>query len=302
MENWTEQLRQAFPGAEIREQEPMSRHTSFQVGGPAAVWAEPGTGEELAELQAFCRQHNIPCALVGRGSNLLVGDKGYPGVLIHIGERLSRCQVEGTEIWAEAGISLGALARKACGAGLSGLEFAAGIPGSLGGAVFMNAGAYGGEMKDVLTEVRILDAEGRLRWIPAEQMELGYRTSAAQSRGYGILEARLRLREGDPQAIQERMAELMAQRKAKQPLEYPSAGSTFKRPEGFFAGKLIQDAGLAGYSVGGAQVSAKHCGFVINRGGATAAEIRELCRQVAERVRERFGVELELEVRCLGEF
>ncbi len=302
MENWVEWLRQAAPGTELRIQEPMSRHTTFQVGGPAAVWAEPGSAEELAELAALCRREKIPYSVVGRGSNLLVGDKGYPGVVLHLGERLSRCCAEGTQVWAEAGISLAALARYACQAGLAGLAFAAGIPGSLGGAVFMNAGAYGREMKDVLTEVQVLDPEGRIRWIPADQMELGYRTSAAQTCGYLITAARFQLQWGEPEEIRGEMAALMARRREKQPLEYPSAGSTFKRPAGYFAGKLIQEAGLAGFSVGGAQVSEKHCGFVINRGGATAAEIRELCRQVAERVRDCFGVELELEVRCLGEF
>ncbi len=302
MENWVEWLRQAAPGTELRTQEPMSRHTTFQVGGPAAVWAEPGSAAELAALAALCRREHIPYSVVGRGSNLLVGDKGYPGVILHLGERLSHWRTEGTQIWGEAGISLAALARYACQAGLAGLAFAAGIPGSLGGAVFMNAGAYGREMKDVLAEVQVLDPAGRIRWIPAEQMELGYRTSAAQTWGYVITAAKFQLQPGDPAEIRDEMAALMVRRREKQPLEYPSAGSTFKRPAGYFAGKLIQDAGLAGFSVGGAQVSEKHCGFVINRGGATAAEIRELCRQVAEQVRERFGVELELEVRCLGEF
>lgn len=280
----------------------MRLHTTFQVGGPAALWAEPRSREDLAALAACCRREQIPWTVVGKGSNLLVGDRGYAGVILHVGDLLSSCQVVGDKIRAEAGISLPLLARNACAAGLSGLEFAAGIPGSLGGAVFMNAGAYGGEIRDVLERVQILDPGGCLRWIPAEEMELGYRKSAAQTRGYVVTAAEFRLTPGDPEEIRRQMADLLARRREKQPLEYPSAGSTFKRPAGFFAGKLIQDAGLAGFSVGGAQVSEKHCGFVINRGGATAAEIRDLCRQVADRVRTQFGVELEMEVRCLGDF
>ncbi|MCD8078597.1 MAG: UDP-N-acetylmuramate dehydrogenase [Lachnospiraceae bacterium] len=295
-------LRTAAGDSAVREQEPMSLHTTFQVGGPADFFIEPESPAALAEMLDICREEGIPFVVLGRGSNVLVGDGGYRGVIFHIGDALSRIRREGCEIVAEAGITLSALARFARQEGLSGLEFAGGIPGSLGGALFMNAGAYGGEMRDVVREVLILTEIGEARWMPAEELALGYRTSRLQTEGLIALAARMELVPGDSEEIQERMADFAKRRRSKQPLEYPSAGSTFKRPPGYFAGKLIEDAGLAGYAVGGACVSEKHCGFVINRDHATAAEILQVCRDVAAEVERQTGVVLELEVRCLGEF
>ena len=286
----------------IRREEPMKNHTSFQVGGPAQYYIEPGSVEELAELVRVCRMAEIPFRVIGKGSNLLVGDKGIRGVVLRIGDSMSRCDVDGTRIYAEAGITLAALAKNACSAGLGGFAFAAGIPGSLGGALIMNAGAYGGEMKDVVTAVQVLTPEGELRWMAAVDMEFGYRTSKAEKEGWIVLAAEMELKPADPADIRAEMSELAERRRSKQPLEYPSAGSTFKRPEGYFAGKLIQDAGLAGYTVGGACVSTKHCGFVINQGGATAADIMAVCRHVAQVVQEKDHVTLEMEVKCLGDF
>lgn len=286
----------------VREHEPMSLHTTFQVGGPADFFIEPESPAVLAEMLDVCREEEIPFVILGRGSNVLVGDGGYRGVIFHIGDAMSRIRREGCEIIAEAGVTLSALARFARLNSLSGLEFAGGIPGSLGGALFMNAGAYGGEMRDVVREALILTESGEARWIPAEELALGYRTSRIQTEGLIALAARMELVPGDPEEIQERMADFARRRRSKQPLEYPSAGSTFERPPGYFAGKLIEDAGLAGYAVGGACVSEKHCGFVINRDRATAADILAVCRDVAAEVERQTGVALEMEVRCLGEF
>ncbi|MCD8330572.1 MAG: UDP-N-acetylmuramate dehydrogenase [Lachnospiraceae bacterium] len=295
-------LRAAAGDSVVREHEPMSLHTTFQVGGPADLFIEPESPAVLAEMLDICREEGIPYVVLGRGSNVLFGDGGYRGVIFHIGDALSRIRRDGCGIIAEAGITLSALARFARQEGLSGLEFAGGIPGSLGGALFMNAGAYGGEMRDVVREALILTETGEPCWIPAEELALGYRTSRIQTEGLIALAARMELVPGDPEEIQERMADFAKRRRSKQPLEYPSAGSTFKRPPGYFAGKLIEDAGLAGYAVGGACVSEKHCGFVINRDHATAAEILAVCRDVAAEVERQTGVVLELEVRCLGEF
>lgn len=295
-------LQQAAGSAAVQEKEPMSRHTTFQTGGPADYFVEPEDVSSLTAMLQACRQADIPYYIMGKGSNLLVGDKGYRGVIFRIGEKMAACQIDGRRIYAEAGITLTALARNACTAGLSGLEFAAGIPGTLGGAVTMNAGAYGGEMKDFLTAVHVLTPAGEARWIPAEQLALGYRTSAVVSRNFIVLAAELALQEGFTEEIRVRMADYAARRREKQPLEYPCAGSTFKRPEGHFAGKLIQDAGLSGYTVGGACISEKHCGFVINKGGATSADILGVCRHAAEVVADRFQITLEMEVKKLGEF
>lgn len=302
MEQWEALLAEAAGGAGVRTDEPMRRHTTFQTGGPADYYIEPESGADLARLVRTCREHGIPCTVIGRGSNLLVSDAGIRGAVLRIGEPMAYCDVEGTRVEAGAGLSLAALAKAACTAGLTGLEFAAGIPGSLGGAIVMNAGAYGGEMKDVVTAVEVLTPEGEEIWLPAGSLEFGYRTSAVPREGWLVLAAEFSLAEGDPAEIREKMADLAGRRKSKQPLEYPSAGSTFKRPEGYFAGKLIQDAGLSGYTVGGACVSEKHCGFVINRKDATTSDVLAVCRHVTETVQERFGVTLEMEVKLLGEF
>lgn len=282
--------------------EPMKQHTTFRIGGPADYFLVPGTGEEVGRIIRICKDTGTPYFILGNGSNLLVGDGGYRGAVIQVYRNMSAVTVEGNVITAQAGALLSAVAAAAKNASLTGFEFAGGIPGTAGGAVVMNAGAYGGEMKDVLTEVTVMDTEGNIFTIPAEKLELGYRTSIIKKAGYIVLEAKIRLAEGDPDAIRERMKELTIQRTTKQPLEYPSAGSTFKRPEGYFAGKLVMDSGLRGYRVGGAQVSEKHCGFVINAGGATARDVRTLMDNVRDIVYEKYGVTLEPEVKFLGEF
>ena len=283
-------------------EEAMSQHTTFKIGGPADYFLVPDKGEDVGRIIKICREAEIPYFILGNGSNLLVGDGGYRGAVIQIYKNMSSVTVEGTEITVQAGTLLSAVAAAAKNASLTGFEFAGGIPGTIGGAVVMNAGAYGGEMKDVLTEVTVMDHEGDIFTLPAEKLELGYRTSIIKTAGYIVLEAKIRLKEGDPEAIRETMKDLTIRRTTKQPLEYPSAGSTFKRPEGYFAGKLIMDSGLAGYQVGGAQVSKKHCGFVINAGGATAKDVRTLMDNVRDIVHEKYGVTLEPEVKFLGEF
>ena len=275
---------------QVKTEEPMKNHTTFRVGGPAEFFVMPRTAEEVKKVIDLCRRESFPYYIIGNGSNLLVSDQGYRGVVLQIYKEMSYIEVEENVVVAQAGALLSAIANKALENGLTGFEFAAGIPGTLGGACVMNAGAYGGEMKDVLEEVTVLTEEGEVLTIPKENLELGYRTSIIARKGYTVLEARIQLRGGEKEAIKSLMEELKDKRVSKQPLEYPSAGSTFKRPEGYFAGKLIQDAGLRGFSVGGAQVSEKHCGFVINRENATAADVAELMRQVSARVEEEFGV------------
>ena len=280
----------------------MKQHTTFKIGGPADYFLVPESGEEAGEIIKICKQTDIPYFILGNGSNLLVGDGGYRGVVIQIYRNMSAVTTEGTIITAQAGALLSSVAAVAKNASLTGFEFAGGIPGTVGGAAVMNAGAYGGEMKDVLVEVTVMDAAGNIFTIPAEKLELGYRTSIIKKAGYIVLEAKIRLEEGNQEAIRERMKELTIQRTTKQPLEFPSAGSTFKRPEGYFAGKLVMDSGLRGYQVGGARVSEKHCGFVINAGGATAKDVRTLMENVRDIVYKKYGVTLEPEVKFLGEF
>lgn len=287
---------------QVKKDEPMKSHTTFRVGGPAAYFVTPQTAEEVAKVIEACTQENVPYYIVGNGSNLLISDKGYEGVIIQIYKQMNQVEVEGTQIRAQAGALLSMIAKRALDAELTGFEFAAGIPGTLGGASVMNAGAYGGEMKDVLQSVTVLTDEGEVKILVKEELELGYRTSVIAKKGYIVLEAVIELQKGEKEAIQTVMDELKEKRVTKQPLEYPSAGSTFKRPEGYFAGKLIQDAGLRGFQVGGAQVSEKHCGFVINKDQATAADVMNLMNQVSDKVYEAFGVRLEPEVKRLGEF
>lgn len=282
--------------------EAMSRHTTFKIGGPADYFLMPDKDTDVGRIVKICKESAIPYFILGNGSNLLVGDGGYRGAVIQIYKNMSAVTVKGTEITVQAGALLSAVAAAAKNAALTGFEFAGGIPGTMGGAVVMNAGAYGGEMKDVLTEVTVMDEEGEIVTLPADKLELGYRTSIIKTAGYIVLEAKLQLKEGNPEVIRETMKDLMIRRTTKQPLEYPSAGSTFKRPEGYFAGKLIMDSGLAGYQVGGAQVSEKHCGFVINAGGATARDVRTLMDNVRDIVYKKYGVTLEPEVKFLGDF
>lgn len=281
--------------------EPMSRHTTFRVGGPADFFVTPKAKEEVRDVIRICKEAGMPYYIIGNGSNLLVSDAGYRGVIVQIYKEMNEVKVEGNLVKAQAGALLSGIAAKALGAELSGFEFASGIPGTIGGACMMNAGAYGGEMKDVLESVTVLTGKGKIIELGRNELELGYRTSVIAKKGYIVLGAALKLERGDGEKIKTYMDELKEKRVTKQPLEYPSAGSTFKRPEGYFAGKLIEDAGLRGFQVGGAQVSEKHCGFVINRDHATAADIMELMRQVQIRVKENSGVDLEPEVKRLGD-
>lgn len=281
--------------------EPMSRHTTFRVGGPADFFVTPKAKEEVRDVIRICKEAGMPYYIIGNGSNLLVSDAGYRGVIVQIYKEMNEVKVEGDLVKAQAGALLSGIAAKALGAELSGFEFASGIPGTIGGACVMNAGAYGGEMKDVLESVTVLTGEGKIIELGRNELELGYRTSVIAKKGYIVLGAVLKLERGDGEKIKTYMDELKEKRVTKQPLEYPSAGSTFKRPEGYFAGKLIEDAGLRGFQIGGAQVSEKHCGFVINRDHATAADIMELMRQVQIRVKENSGVDLEPEVKRLGD-
>lgn len=286
----------------VKVDEPMRLHTTFRVGGPADYFVAVRSKQELQNLLAVCKETQTDWSLIGNGSNLLVGDKGIRGVVIQIGKEMSGITVSGEKLLVQAGALLSKIGSVAMKHSLTGFEFAAGIPGTIGGAVCMNAGAYGGEIKDVLETVTVLTPEGEVLVLKKEELELGYRTSIVAKKEYIVLEAVLALSVGEESEIQAYMNELRDKRVSKQPLEFPSAGSTFKRPEGHFAGKLIQDSQLAGYRVGGAQVSEKHCGFLINRGDATAADVMELVRQVREKVQENFGVTLELEVKQLGEF
>lgn len=286
----------------VKEQELMAKHTTFRIGGPADYYVMPVNAEEVRKLTALCREENVPYYIVGNGSNLLVSDEGYRGVIIAIGKEMSTIEVRGTEIWAQAGALMSQIASAALENELAGFEFASGIPGTIGGAAVMNAGAYGGEMKDVIREVTVLDREGQKRTLSGNELEFGYRTSKVMKEGYTVLEVCICLSKGEREEIQEKMDDFKQRRITKQPLEYPSAGSTFKRPEGYFAGKLIQDTGLRGFAVGGAQVSEKHSGFVINKGGATAKDVDCLMQEVSNRVYEKFGVRLEPEVKRLGDF
>lgn len=282
--------------------EPMKRHTTFRIGGPADFFLLPSTVDEVRGILEICREEELPYFILGNGSNLLVSDKGYRGVIIQMYRNFSNISVEGNEICASSGALLSQIAAAARNASLTGFEFAGGIPGTLGGAVFMNAGAYGGELKDVLKEAVVMTEQGEILTLPVEKLDMGYRTSRIKKAGYLVLEARLVLEQGDMDKIRDITKDLTEKRVSKQPLEYPSAGSTFKRPEGYFAGKLIQDAGLRGYQVGGAQVSEKHCGFVINKENATATDVVNLIHDVQRIVYEKFQVQLDTEVKFLGEF
>ncbi len=281
---------------EVRHNESMAGHTSFKIGGEVSALVLPKTLDELKLVLRTLKADGIPYRILGRGSNILVRDEGLDCAVIST-EKLDVVIIEGSKVTAFAGASLTALSKKVAENGLSGLEFAYGIPGSVGGAVVMNAGAYGGEMRDVIESVSVLTPEGEDLQLNAEELQLGYRSSCIEEKGYMVISACLKLEEKSREEIFALMEKNMAARKEKQPLEYPSAGSTFKRPKGQFAGKLIMDAGLRGLSVGGAKVSEKHCGFVINTGGATARDVRELIAQIEERVKKNSGVELECEIR-----
>ena len=289
--------------AAVSVDEPMSAHTTFRAGGKASCFAEP-TEEELAELMSFVTAEGLPYFILGNGSNVLFSDAGYDGLVISIGKNMAQIRTDGGAITAGAGALLSAVAAEALRQGLTGLAFASGIPGSVGGGVFMNAGAYGGELKDVISRVTALTPAGEKKTYRTEELDFSYRHSifTAEAAGEIVLSADFSLKEGDPDRIRETMQDLNARRREKQPLEFPSAGSTFKRPEGHFAGKLIQEAGLMGYAVGDAMVSTKHAGFVVNTGKASASDIYAVICHVQETVLEMSGVRLEPEVRLIGDF
>ena len=295
------ELQNVMGGSGIFMEEPMKKHTTFRVGGPADVLVQPDE-TALAAILALCRQYQVSYSFIGNGSNLLVGDKGIRGVVIEMTDPMGNIEVDGTKITAQAGAMLSKIANTAASNGLGGMVFAAGIPGSVGGAVVMNAGAYGGEMKDIIEKVYVLDENGAQLELDRDALDLGYRHSCIPEKKYIVTKVVLELVPRNEAEIRSEMKELNEKRAEKQPLQYPSAGSTFKRPEGYFAGKLIMDAGLRGYQVGGAQVSEKHCGFVINKGDATAADICQLMRDVSDKVQAQFGVVLEPEVKMIGEF
>ena len=281
--------------------EPMFGHTTFRVGGPAQYFVTPMDTEELSQIVALCKAEKTPFFMLGHGSNILVSDKGISGVVIGLYKNYSKYSIIGNTVNAQAGVMLNKLGQDIRDAGLTGFEFASGIPGTLGGAVMMNAGAYGGEMKNIIDSVSLMDYDGNLLKKSCEEMDFSYRHSIVEDENLIVLSATLKLSKGNIRDINDKMQELATARKTKQPLEYPSAGSTFKRPEGYFAGKLIMDAGLAGYSVGDAQVSEKHCGFVINKGHAKAEDVLKLIDDVKNTVYDKFQVELEPEVRIVGD-
>lgn len=281
--------------------EPMKNHTSFKIGGEADIMVVPSTKDQIIELIKYCNEESIPLFIMGNGSNLLVGDRGIRGVVLKIAGSFSDISVDGDRMHVETGILMSSLSHKALEEELSGLEFASGIPGTLGGALAMNAGAYGGEIKDVTRCVTAVDLEGNIVELKEDMLEFGYRTSRIQREGLIALEAILELKKGDPAIIKETMNDLIRRRREKQPLSYPSGGSVFKRPEGYYAGKLIQDSGLKGYQIGGAQVSTKHAGFIINLGDATCADVVRLIETIQDKVYREFGVELSPELKVVGE-
>lgn len=295
-------LKGFVPEENIRLQEPMSAHTTFRVGGPADCLIELNNAAQLQKVQHYLQMVEVPFAVLGNGSNLLVSDEGYRGVVLRIGSGMSNIRVEGSRIVAQAGAKLSSVARAALENSLTGLEFASGIPGTVGGGVVMNAGAYGGEMSQVVKRVTVLSKEGEFLELDNETMEFGYRFSTIKNQPFIVTEVVFELQPGNAEEIKEKMEELAAKRREKQPLEYPSAGSTFKRPEGYFAGELIMKAGLSGMQIGGAQVSEKHCGFVINKDNATASDVMQVIGEVQTCVEDKFHVRLQPEVVFLGHF
>ncbi|MCR5415696.1 MAG: UDP-N-acetylmuramate dehydrogenase [Pseudobutyrivibrio sp.] len=298
LNNYSE-MEKLFPESKILADEPMKKHTTFKIGGPVDIYVEP-TSKEVVPIIDYLKNNKIPFMVIGNGSNLLVSDDGIEGAVICFGRNAQGITIEGTKLIADSGALLSTVANTAAKNGLTGLEFASGIPGSIGGAVYMNAGAYGGEMKDIIESVTVLDSNLEVKTMTVDELALSYRHSIFMENGFIVLSAVLSLKEGNPEEIKAQIDDIRQQRVTKQPLNFPSAGSTFKRPTGYFAGKLIDDTGLRGYSVGGAQVSEKHCGFVINRENATCADVLKLMSDVDERVFEKFGVHMEPEVRIIG--
>lgn len=296
-----DRLAEKIPAARIKLNEPMKDYTSFKIGGPADILTFPASLEEVHFVVVTCRQFAVPVTVIGRGSNLLVRDKGIRGVVIKMDENLAYMKREASRIIAGAGAFLKDLSEQAAVWGLAGFEFAVGIPGTLGGAIVMNAGAYTGEMKDVVCRVTTVDKEGNIHIFTGDKLTFGYRTSPFQTREYIIAEAELCLKPDEPAVILARLQDLTRQRESRQPLEFPSAGSTFRRPPGYYAGTLIDQTGLKGLRHGGAQVSDKHAGFIVNTGDATANDVLALIKEVQHRVQEKFGVELHPEVQVIGE-
>lgn len=285
----------------LLKQEPMKKHTSFRIGGNADIYISPKSSEEIQSILFLAKKYDVPVTVMGNGSNLLVSDKGIRGIVIQIGEDMSTILVKGEKITAQAGVLLKTIGEKALQSSLEGFAFAAGIPGSLGGAVCMNAGAYGGEIKDILVEAEVLTEDLQIKKLSTQQLQFSYRHSIIPEKGYIVLSATFLLKKGNQKEIAQKMTELAQQRREKQPLNFPSAGSIFKRPQGYFAGKLITDAGLKGYSIGDAQVSQKHGGFIVNKGNATCADVLALIEHCQKTVFEKFGVMLETEVKMIGE-
>lgn len=286
---------------QIKLNEEMKHHTTFNIGGPADVLVLPRSITDICKTVSFCRENDLPLVLLGQGSNVLVRDKGIRGIVIKLGHDFNRFSIAGLEIYAEAGMNLSVLATEAAQHGLSGLEFAEGIPGSLGGAIVMNAGAYDGEMKDLVHEVLAVDSSGNLKTFIREQVKFAYRSSIFQAGEYIVVAARLHLKHGNIDQIFKTMHNNALRRREKQPLEHPSAGSTFRRPEGFYVGPLIEDLGLKGFAIGGAQVSSKHAGFIVNKGNATAEDVLNLIHYIQEKTREKHGIDLWPEIKIVGE-
>jgi len=296
-----DELREQLSEDIILLNEPMKNHTTFKIGGPADLMVIPNQVEEIKTVLNYCSIHQIPFLVLGVGSNLLVRDKGIRGIVIELGQNFKSIRIEGEQIWAQAGIRLAELAKKAAAGSLSGLEFAEGIPGSLGGAVVMNAGAYDGEMQDVILEVEVINPRGEFQTFTNEEMGFAYRKSIFQDELYTVLSARMQLHYGNQAETYAKMHKFARSRREKQPLEHPSAGSTFKRPTGYYVGPMIEELSLKGYSIGGAQVSSKHAGFIINKGEATAADVLELIEKIQNEAKKKFGVELHPEIRIVGE-
>lgn len=294
----TNRLRET--GCRVQEQELLSAHTTFRIGGAAELFVTASTAEQAAQVLRLCHETDTPLLLLGNGSNLLVSDEGVAGVVLRLAAGAPGWTIDGTTVTADAGVTLAKLCVALGEAGLTGLEFAYGIPGTVGGGVYMNAGAYGGQLSDVIRSVTALTPNGEIVTLDKDELELGYRHSVFMKNGMIVWSVTMELQEGEPSAVRAAMADYLARRRDKQPLEYPSAGSFFKRPEGHFAGALIEQCGLKGFTIGGAQVSEKHAGFVINRGGATCADVMALGDEVARRVKDTFGVELEREVQFVG--
>lgn len=300
IEQWVKDLSGVTNKENIKINESLKKYTMTKLGGNADILVMPETEEEVEAIVQYTYSHQIPLLILGNGSNMIVRDGGVRGIVMNL-SKLNQIKIEGTEVYAQSGALIMDVSKKQAEASLTGLEFACGIPGSVGGAMAMNAGAYGGEINDIIVHSTVLTKEGKRLVLSKEELELGYRKSIIAQKNYIVLSSLFRLEKGNKEEIDAKIADLTYKRQSKQPLEYPSAGSVFKRPPGYFAGKLIQDCGLQGKGIGGAEVSTKHAGFIINKGNATATDYIETIKMVQKVVKEKFGVELELEVKIVGE-